>query len=163
MSSSGGENLSMKVLQLQCIVDAKDRELQILREKASQDPEVPAIVVLCELSCGPIVIIFILPFRFDFSQELLEQLRQENAALQEQLQQSQAGAAHGRASRKGDKDSSRRGASSSNGGNADRLLHLNVSGTAMHVPLSVVMQVGDAAACWHVQAVVELADYARLS
>lgn len=57
----------MKVLQLQCIVDAKDRELQILREKASQDPEVPAIVVLCELSCGPIVIIFIIPFRFDFA------------------------------------------------------------------------------------------------
>jgi hypothetical protein len=46
MASSQGEDLSMKVLQLQCIIDAKDREMQILREKASQDPEVRSIVVL---------------------------------------------------------------------------------------------------------------------
>jgi hypothetical protein len=42
MASSEGEDLSMKILQLQCIIDAKDREMQILREKASQDPEVGA-------------------------------------------------------------------------------------------------------------------------
>ena len=57
----------MKVLQLQCIIDAKDRELQILREKASQDPEVPAIVVSCELSSGPIGIISIMAFQNDFA------------------------------------------------------------------------------------------------
>jgi hypothetical protein len=78
----------------------------------------------------------------------LEQLRQENAALQEQLQQAQATAAsgagpsHGKAGRKADKEHCRKAASSSAGGNADKLLQLNVSGTAMHVPLSVVMQVG---------------------
>jgi hypothetical protein len=46
MASAEGEDLSMKVLQLQCIIDAKDREMQILREKASQDPEVWATDVL---------------------------------------------------------------------------------------------------------------------
>jgi hypothetical protein len=79
-------------------------------------------------------------------QDLLEQLRQENAALQEQLQQGQAAAASGKAAKRGDKDHGRKAAGSSAGGNADKLLQLNVSGTAMHVPLSVVMQVGDPAA-----------------
>jgi hypothetical protein len=54
MASPEGEDLSMKILQLQCIIDAKDREMQILREKASQDPEVKATVVLCELS-NPVI------------------------------------------------------------------------------------------------------------
>jgi hypothetical protein len=82
----------------------------------------------------------------------MEQLRQENAALQEQLQQAQAAAAsgagpsHGKAAKKADKDHGRKAASSSAGGNADKLLQLNVSGTVMHVPLSVVMQVGHPAA-----------------
>jgi chromosome segregation ATPase len=80
------DDLSMKILQLECIIDAKDREISILRTQElgtnAVEQEVNALLTtrvdpaLCEPE---------LTEEFCFLQNLLQELQQENQSLKSQL------------------------------------------------------------------------------